>query len=249
MGMNWFRETSVYTFLAAVKAKLIIWLTLILDNFHLNTETIKAGNFLRVMRAELQLVAYGTVKTPTKTVGDVAKLIKVGALPLTTMLVGTLLVILLLSTSVVSRAVRLFSAHNDLNTPTRSKRINGEEEEEEEEEKIVLRDFTIEQLRGFAGDDQAAIYISLKGNVYDVTSAKDLYGPGQTYHCMAGREATRALAKLSFEGTDRRVSHIYVTGVGYFMVAFFLTSSSLLYPMLFLLPSQRVTLDPQIYRT
>ena len=96
---------------------------------------------------------------------------------------------------------------------------NGAEEDDEEKEEVVLRDFTIAQLREFDGTvsenavlppmtasngekEPEKIYISLRGNVYDVTSANDLYGPEQTYHCMAGREASRALALLSFEESD-----------------------------------------------
>ncbi len=39
----------------------------------------------------------------------------------------------------------------------------------------------------------------MKGEVYDVTKAADYYGPEGTYNCFAGRDASRAMAKLSFE--------------------------------------------------
>jgi len=195
------------------------------DNFHINTETIKSGDFLNVFVQECKLIAHGTIQNPTKTVGDVMKLISAGKLPMTSMIFVTLAVILVFSTSLMSRAIRLFTAHDELNNPYGKRNSGGsgskadEEEEEEEEKEIILRDFTIVQLRAFNGASEETkapsaagvhvtppaatpIYISLKGNVYDVTSAKDLYGPGQTYHCMAGREASRALAKLSFEESD-----------------------------------------------
>jgi membrane-associated progesterone receptor component len=70
---------------------------------------------------------------------------------------------------------------------------------EEEEEKEPPRDFTIEQLREFDGIDGKPIYISLRGDVYDCSAASDFYGEGSGYHCFAGREASRAMAKLSFE--------------------------------------------------
>ncbi len=74
--------------------------------------------------------------------------------------------------------------------------------EDEEEEKIEPRDYTIDQLRDFDGSkDDKPILIVLKGDVYDVSSAKDLYGKneeGSNYNCFAGRDATRAMAKLSF---------------------------------------------------
>ena len=91
----------------------------------------------------------------------------------------------------------LFS--NSSSSPSSSKK-NGDNDEEEE--KIEPRDYTIEQLKDFDGsNDEKPILIVLKGDVYDVSSAKDLYGKnedGSNYNCFAGRDATRAMAKLSF---------------------------------------------------
>lgn len=74
--------------------------------------------------------------------------------------------------------------------------------QEEEEEKEPPRDFTIEQLRDYDGSDGKPIYIGLKGDVFDVSSASQFYGKGSSYNCFAGREATRAMARLSFEEED-----------------------------------------------
>ena len=75
-----------------------------------------------------------------------------------------------------------------------------------QDEPIVLRDFTIAQLQDFNGlskDNGNKVYIGLKRDVFDVTSARDtFYGPGQSYFCFAGREASRAMAKLSFEEAE-----------------------------------------------
>lgn len=76
------------------------------------------------------------------------------------------------------------------------------EEEQKEVEEIIPRDFTIDQLREFDGKRSEKIFIALKGEVYDVTAAADYYGPEGTYHCFAGRDASRAMAKLSFEETE-----------------------------------------------
>ena len=38
--------------------------------------------------------------------------------------------------------------------------------------------------------------------MYDVSAAPQLYGPGKTYHCFAGRDATKAFAKVSLEEAD-----------------------------------------------
>lgn len=88
-----------------------------------------------------------------------------------------------------------------LSSPSR-KRESPPENPKEEEEKITPRDFTIEQLREFNGVDNPKIFIAMKGEVYDVTKAADYYGPEGTYNCFAGRDASRAMAKLSFEEAE-----------------------------------------------
>lgn len=99
-----------------------------------------------------------------------------------------LLSILVLSFSIAARPYKSSEENDEVN---------------DEAEQIVQRDFTISQLRSFDGSDsEKPIYISLKGVVYDVSSAHDLYGKGSAYNCMAGREASRAMAKLSFEEAD-----------------------------------------------
>lgn len=40
------------------------------------------------------------------------------------------------------------------------------------------------------------IYVALKGVVYDVSGAPELYGPDGPYHVFAGRECSRALAMM-----------------------------------------------------
>ena len=72
----------------------------------------------------------------------------------------------------------------------------------EEKERDPPRDFTVEQLREFNGTNKKPIYVGLCREVFDVTAASDFYGEGSSYHCFAGRESTRAMAKLSFEEAD-----------------------------------------------
>ncbi|RHY29955.1 hypothetical protein DYB32_004745 [Aphanomyces invadans] len=64
------------------------------------------------------------------------------------------------------------------------------------------RYFTLDELREFNGEGDKPIYIAIKGVVYDVSRRRDFYGPGEGYHLFAGREAARALAKMSFEPAD-----------------------------------------------
>jgi membrane-associated progesterone receptor component len=73
---------------------------------------------------------------------------------------------------------------------------------EEEEPLPDPRDFTEEQLREFNGVTNPSIYIALKGDVYDCTKSVEYYGAEGPYHCFAGRNATRAMAKLSFEESE-----------------------------------------------
>ncbi|KAJ2694126.1 Dihydrodipicolinate synthase, partial [Coemansia spiralis] len=48
-------------------------------------------------------------------------------------------------------------------------------------------------------DEATPVYIGVKGTVYDVSSGRAYYGPGGPYSTFAGRDASRGLAKASFE--------------------------------------------------
>jgi len=69
-------------------------------------------------------------------------------------------------------------------------------------EPIVIRNFTLKELRVFNGNDpKTPILIGVQGRVYDVSRGAQFYGPGGAYGNFAGRDASRALAKHSFEET------------------------------------------------
>jgi predicted heme/steroid binding protein len=71
-----------------------------------------------------------------------------------------------------------------------------------EKPKAPARFYTLDELRAFNGEDDTPIYIAIQGVIYDVSAKKDFYGPGAGYHLFAGREAGRALAKMSFDPAD-----------------------------------------------
>ena len=92
---------------------------------------------------------------------------------------------------------------------------SGKQPDEEEEDVDPPRDFTPTQLRkyngtkpadsgatGFGADEPTPIFVALQGEVFDVSRAADHYGPAGEYHLFAGRDATRAFAKLSFDEAD-----------------------------------------------
>lgn len=70
------------------------------------------------------------------------------------------------------------------------KKLNTEGQEGEE------RQFTREELSKYDGVHDEKVYIAVKGRVYDVSEKKSLYGPGGSYHYLAGRDASRVLALM-----------------------------------------------------
>ncbi|KAI8909031.1 cytochrome b5-like heme/steroid binding domain-containing protein [Gorgonomyces haynaldii] len=66
-------------------------------------------------------------------------------------------------------------------------------------EVIELRNFTAKELQVFNGVQDSRIYLAVRGKVYDVTRSAGFYGPGSSYENFAGRDASRGLAKNSFD--------------------------------------------------
>ncbi|XVE97306.1 hypothetical protein REPUB_Repub03eG0008400 [Reevesia pubescens] len=64
-------------------------------------------------------------------------------------------------------------------------------------------DLTPQQLSQFNGSDSSnPIYLAINGRIYDVTAGKSFYGPGGDYAVFAGKDASRALAKMSKNEED-----------------------------------------------
>eukprot|EP01018_Ginkgo_biloba_P006730 Gb_40856 [translate_table: standard] len=67
----------------------------------------------------------------------------------------------------------------------------------------MAMEFTEEELRKYNGTDSSKpIYVAIKGRVFDVSSGKSFYGPGGSYAMFAGRDASRALGKMSKNEED-----------------------------------------------
>ncbi|GAA5963123.1 hypothetical protein JCM21900_000215 [Sporobolomyces salmonicolor] len=68
---------------------------------------------------------------------------------------------------------------------------------------LLWRQWTPAELKGYDGTEQGEergrILFAIRRKVYDVTTGRDFYGPGGPYAIFAGRDASRGLAKQSFE--------------------------------------------------
>lgn len=67
-------------------------------------------------------------------------------------------------------------------------------------ETIVYMELTPRSLRQYDGRNaDTKIYMGVNGLVYDVTKGRNFYGPDGAYGNFAGRDASRGLAKGSFD--------------------------------------------------
>ncbi|TVU32093.1 hypothetical protein EJB05_23811 [Eragrostis curvula] len=68
---------------------------------------------------------------------------------------------------------------------------------------VQLGEVTEEELKQYDGSDpKKPLLMAIKGQIYDVTQSRLFYGPGGPYALFAGKDASRALAKMSFEPQD-----------------------------------------------
>ncbi|KAL5727566.1 Membrane steroid-binding protein 1 [Ranunculus cassubicifolius] len=78
-----------------------------------------------------------------------------------------------------------------------------EEEMEPLPPPVQLGEVTEEELKAYDGSDaKKPLLMAIKGQIYDVTQSRMFYGPGGPYALFAGKDASRALAKMSFEDKD-----------------------------------------------
>jgi membrane-associated progesterone receptor component len=68
-----------------------------------------------------------------------------------------------------------------------------------EEPAVVFKTYTPRTLLPNNGENGAPIYFAVRGRVFDVSKGRNFYGPGGPYANFAGRDASRGLAKGSFD--------------------------------------------------
>lgn len=64
---------------------------------------------------------------------------------------------------------------------------------------VVFKTFTPRTLLPYNGEGGAPVYLAVRGQVFDVSSGRNFYGPGGPYENFAGRDASRGLACGSFD--------------------------------------------------
>ncbi|KAL9258640.1 Membrane steroid-binding protein 1-like protein [Drosera capensis] len=79
---------------------------------------------------------------------------------------------------------------------------------------VQIGEIDEDELKKFDGSDpKKPLLMAIKGQVYDVSQSRMFYGPGGPYALFAGKDASRALAKMSFEDKDLTGD---ITGLGPF---------------------------------
>ena len=64
---------------------------------------------------------------------------------------------------------------------------------------VLYKVYTPKTLEPFSGKDGGRILLAISGVVYDVSAGANFYGPGGMYGNFAGRDASRGMAKQSFD--------------------------------------------------
>ncbi|KAL2542047.1 Membrane steroid-binding protein 2 [Abeliophyllum distichum] len=79
---------------------------------------------------------------------------------------------------------------------------------------VQLGEISEEDLKQYGGSDsEKPLLMAIKGQIYDVSQSRMFYGPGGPYALFAGKDASQALAKLSFDEKDLNGD---LTGLGFF---------------------------------
>ncbi|XP_043911342.1 neudesin [Protopterus annectens] len=66
-----------------------------------------------------------------------------------------------------------------------------------------VRLFTEEEIAKYDGqEEEHPIYMAVKGVVFDVSTGNEFYAKGAPYNALVGKDATRAVAKMSLDPAD-----------------------------------------------
>lgn len=94
----------------------------------------------------------------------------------------------------------MFVAANDFKAVREMEKIY---QQDRTREPVQLGRVTPEELKAYDGSDpNKPLLMAIKGQIYDVSMGRMFYGPGGPYAMFAGRDATRALALMSFDPND-----------------------------------------------
>lgn len=121
--------------------------------------------------------------------------------------------------TVVALALTLYYVVSNLfgssdNDRSHQRSRDFEEEVEPLPPPVQLGEITAEQLKQYDGSDpKKPLLMAIKSQIYDVSQSRMFYGPGGPYALFAGKDASRALAKMSFEEKDLTGD---LTGLGVF---------------------------------
>ncbi|KQJ97340.1 hypothetical protein BRADI_3g30170v3 [Brachypodium distachyon] len=87
--------------------------------------------------------------------------------------------------------------------PPLRRREVAEEAQPPAPEPVEVGEITADELQQYDGSDpEKPLLMAIKGQIYDVSQSRMFYGPGGPYALFAGKDASRALAKMSFEPQD-----------------------------------------------
>jgi len=64
---------------------------------------------------------------------------------------------------------------------------------------LLYKSYTPKTLEPFHGKDGGRILLAIDGIIFDVTAGRSFYGPNGMYGNFAGRDASRGMAKQSFD--------------------------------------------------
>ncbi|OWM78855.1 membrane steroid-binding protein 2-like [Punica granatum] len=104
---------------------------------------------------------------------------------------------------VTYRIVCTMFVHPEDHSTSASKAVDPSASFQPPAEPVQLGDVTEEQLRAYDGSDPTKpLLMAIKGQIYDVSRGRMFYGPGGPYAMFAGRDASRALALMSFDPKD-----------------------------------------------